>query len=420
MKQVKTYDNGLRLVVETNSGLRSVTAGILVNVGSSKEDKSINGLSHFTEHMMFKGTKTKSAYEISNEFEKLGCIINAYTSKECTCYYYKTIDENSKAGFELLSEIFFESVFDEGELDKERKVIIEEINMIEDAPDDICSDLVSLAGYGDKGIGQGIIGTIDNVKKFSSQDVKDFVAKYYTAKNIVVSFAGNITLEEADKLVQKYVIKNVKKTEQLYEYPVAECQGGNYLERIKDFEQSNIAIGFKAYPIKDKRLMALKVLSIVIGGGMSSRLFQSIREEQGLAYSCYSIASANKNNGSLYFLLNISVENTEKALKSTATEIKKLIDSGITKEEMLRAKTQLKTGLIFSEERPDVLMSGNARSLAVTDEVIGVDEVLKECDAVSLEDIKKVIAEVLDEKNMFMAYVGKKHDVDFTKALKLK
>ena len=277
MTKILTYENGLRVAVYRVPGVRSVASGFWIGVGSGYENAANNGISHFTEHVNFKGTDKYSAFEISNRFEHFGANFNAFTGKECTCYYVKSVDEYSDGCFELLSDLVLDSVFPPEELDKERKVIVEEINMVEDTPEDICYDEIATAMYGETGLGKTILGPVENVLSFKKADVDGFVSEYYSPKNTVITFSGNITEEQVDRLVKSYVLPRYKSA---YSETADEkdCfKSRVYRERIKDFEQSNIALAFPSVSFSDKAFTAQAALNVIVGGGMSSRLFQSIR-----------------------------------------------------------------------------------------------------------------------------------------------
>jgi len=415
MKQQKLlqYENGLRVIVDSVPNVKSVAAGFWVHVGSSFESLAINGLSHFTEHMLFKGTDKMSASQIADAFESYGANVNAFTGKECTCYYAKTIDEYKENVFELLAHIFFDSIFDEGELDKERNVILEEINMVEDSPEDICYELLAKSLYGESVLGQTILGPTSNIKRFKKKDVDNFIGQYYCAERVVISLSGAITLKEADAYVKKFVFPKicVKTTgiKSATKIKIAK----KHVERVKDFEQSNIAISYAGLPFNDKRASVLNVLNILLGGSMSSRLFQSIRERMGLAYSVYSAPSAYRHNGSLNIVMNISVDNTQKALDAVKTELQKILKGDIKTEEIIRAKTQLKSALIFSGESTQSIMTANGKLLCVTDEVYDVNKKIKEIDAVSLEEVNQLASDIFKDGHCCTAYVGKEHKADF-------
>ena len=325
MNQKIVYPNGLRVVVDTNTAVRSVAAGIWVGAGSVKESERENGISHFTEHVMFKGTNEYSAFDIAHAFESYGAHINAFTGKEATCYYVKSVDEYAEKCFSLLSHIFLRSSYDPDELNKERKVIVEEINMEEDAPEDICYDLLAATMYPNTSLGRTILGPIENVNRFTREDVLAYREKFYNADNIVVSFSGNVTPEAADTLVRRYFVDELaaRKTNKTPLAPLTVTS--NFSKRVKDFEQTNIGISYPSVPFGDPRYAAQSIFGILFGGGMSSRLFQRIREQMGLAYSVYASPILYVNNGNFDILLNITAANTKKAVEAVKREIDEVL-----------------------------------------------------------------------------------------------
>ncbi len=418
MNKILRYDNGLKVMVSSMPWTHSVSAGFWVGVGSAYENTTINGLSHFTEHMMFKGTDKLSPFDIANQFESYGANVNAFTSKECTCYYVKSIDEYSEKCFELLSEIMFKSTFPEVELNKERKVIVEEINMVEDSPEEICYDEIAYATYGNSGLGQTIIGTIDNVKRFNGDDIRSLVDKFYTADNIVVSLAGNITESQADEWIRKYVLPVINNKKAQKSKYVNEFFNRNYKERIKTFEQSNIAFSFPSITYGSEKATINAALITIMGGGMSSRLFQSLREQQGLAYSVYASPSVYAHNGTLAIYLNISDYNTQKAVSAVKEEIDKILDKGITQEELERTKVQLKSSLVFSSESVHSIMNVMGKNALLLGEVYDIDKKIQEINALTKDSVDGFAREIFDFAKVNVAYVGKKVDVDILDILK--
>lgn len=417
MNKTIKYENGLRLIVDYLPSMRSVASGIWVGAGSSKESPENNGISHFTEHMMFKGTDKLSPFAIANAFETVGAMVNAFTAKENTCYYVKAVDEYSEKCFALLCDIYLHSAFPAEELDKERKVIVEEINMVEDSPEDICYDLLASALYEDSPLGQTILGPIDNVKRFTGEDIRAYMAKTYCAPNVVIAMAGNITLQEADRQVQKYLLPYLctKKSE------IPTCprfaSKGRYVKRFKDFEQSNIAISYPSLKFNDRQSTTQAVLNIILGGGMSSRLFQNIREIQGLAYSVYSAPSAFANNGSFNILLNITPKNTERVLVSVKNEIGALVKEGVRQEEFERAKAQLKSACVFAQESVQTVMTSLGKMLLMSDEIYDVNKKIAEIDAVTMDSVTAFARQLFVQKNVCAAYVGKETSVDILQIL---
>lgn len=412
MTELLKYDNGLRVVVNTVRGVRSVASGFWVGVGSAYESDENNGLSHFTEHVTFKGTDDLSAFDIAHRFESYGAAFNAFTSKECTCYYAKSIDEYAENCFALLGEILLRSVYDDVELDKERKVIVEEINMVEDTPEDICYDELAAATYGNANLGKTILGPIENVKKFRHDDVKKFTDKYYVSGNIVIAFAGNITTGQADELVKKYVMPYIKAGDRATLYSLPDRNARKCGMRIKDFEQANLALFFPSVSAFAPEASVCALTSVAFGGGMSSRLFQSVRERKGLAYSVYSSPSAYKETGAFNIYLNISEENTDKVLSAVREEIDLLTDKGLTEEELERSKVQLKSSLVFSGENVQSVMSSSGKAMLGNDEIYDFDKKIAQIDAVTPSDVIDYVRKTFDYSKMNAAYVGKKTKAD--------
>lgn len=412
MTELLKYDNGLRVVVNTVRGVRSVASGFWVGVGSAYESDENNGLSHFTEHVTFKGTDDLSAFDIAHRFESYGAAFNAFTSKECTCYYAKSIDEYAENCFALLGEILLRSVYDDGELDKERKVIVEEINMVEDTPEDICYDELAAATYGNANLGKTILGPIGNVKKFRHDDVKKFTDKYYVSGNIVIAFAGNITTGQADELVKKYVMPYIKAGDRATLYSLHDRNARKCGMRIKDFEQANLALFFPSVSAFAPEASVCALTSVAFGGGMSSRLFQSVRERKGLAYSVYSSPSAYKETGAFNIYLNISEENTDKVLSAVREEIDLLTDKGLIEEELERSKVQLKSSLVFSGENVQSVMSSSGKAMLGNDEIYDFDKKIAQIDAVTPSDVIDYVRKTFDYSKMNAAYVGKKTKAD--------
>lgn len=419
MEKVIRYENGLRLIVDYIPAFRSVSAGFWAAAGSAKETESTSGISHFTEHMLYKGTDKYCAYEIANKFEAMGANINAFTSKEVTCYYFKSIDEYAENCFSLLSHIFFDSAFPFDELDKERKVILEEINMVEDSPEDICYDLMSESLYGNSPLGRTILGPVENIKRFNKSDIEDYMGENYCADNIVVSIAGNVTLKQADKFVKKYVLPKIcAQASNKSKIDKMDIKSA-HKERIKDFEQSNIAISFPSIPFYDPLSMTQGILNTILGGSMSSRLFQRVREELGLAYSIYSAPSAYTNNGSFNIVVNINAANIEETLNAITGELKSLCRDGITDEELMRAKTQLKSSAVFSQENVQSIMTSNGKLLAVANEIYDIDRRIKEIDAVTKKGVCDFSDMLFLKSPVCTAYVGKSHNVDINSLIKV-
>lgn len=424
MIQLTKFDNGLTLVSGYYPSFRSVAAGFWVGAGSAFEDDATNGISHFTEHVMYKGTAKLSAAQIAERFEDLGANFNAFTSKEATCFYFKCIDEKTADCFGLLSHILYESLFDDAELDKERKVIAEEINMMEDEPEDICYDLLAAERYAGTGLARTILGPTENVMRFRGDDVREYTRRMYTPDNIVISVVGNIRHEDAVKLAEKYVLPLCGNGKCDKAYP-KNAEGGGFAKCEKDFEQVNLAIGFPSVSFDDDITAVQSVVSFCFGTGMSSRLFQRLRERQGLVYNVYTSASTYKCNGNFGIYVNTSGGNLDKAVTSVAEEVRELMRGGLTAAEIARAKMQLKSSMLFGIENILSVMSACGKYALYTGKAYDIDENIRLVENVKADDVAKFCSSGVFDKPVSMAYVGKKQftegmDIysDFISALK--
>ena len=406
MISYKQFDNGLRLIVNKMDGLLSVSCGIMVKTGSANECEEENGISHFIEHNLFKGTKTRTAFDISDYIDKIGAQINAYTSKETTCYYTKSTADHYEECLEVLSDIFFNSVFDEEELEKEKGVVIEEIKMSEDTPEDICLDLLAESRYGKKGLGRTILGPERTVRKFSRQSILDYMDKYYTADNVIISVAGNVDIEKITNAVGRLFADNFTRfkskaqVKSKFIKPQSLC-------KCKKIEQSHIALSMPVFSMKDNRRDALVLANYVLGGGMSSRLFQKIREEMGLCYSVYSYVSQYKDTGVCEVYAGVNTQMRDDALKAIVEEIQKF-KNGITKSEFERGKEQIKSSFIFGEENTGSQMLLLGRYLLYFGEIFDFNERIDNINKVSFEDVSAVINEFFDLNDCALATVGSK------------
>lgn len=414
MANIISYSNGMRVIVENIPFLRSVCAGIWVKTGSAVESDKNNGISHFVEHVMFKGTSKMSALEIANAFESRGAIVNAFTSKENTCYFYKCVDNDNEFCFSKLCEILKDSIFDAKELDSERKVIEEEINMVDDAPEDICYDVLAAALYGNHSYARTILGPKENVDKFDKRDVLKYMDEQYTAGSIVVAIAGNVTIEQADELVRRYLggLKDKPQKSVIgdVEYkPVTKTF-------IKDFKQANLMLAYPSISITDDGNEIQSLLSIIMGGCMGSRLFQQIREKKGLAYSVYSSPARRVNSGSFNVALNINSANTLGALNATIDEINKIVDSGVTEDELMAAKAQLRASIVFGQENMQSVMLSLGKNLSLADDVFDIDEIVSKINAATKQQVDDFAKRLFSAKPA-LAYVGSDSGVDFDKIL---
>ena len=401
----KTFSNGLRLVINKIDGLMSVSCGVLVKTGSANEQEQENGISHFIEHTVFKGTKKRSAFDISDYIDGIGAQINAFTSKEITCYYTKSTAEHAEETLEVLSDLFFDATFKEEDLEKEKGVVIEEINMTEDAPEDTVADLIAEAYYGKEGLGRTILGPIDNIRRFTSLDIKNYMKKYYCADNVVISIAGNIDLKSAEIWAKKYFADRFS-----CEKSAPQFKGDKFYTerkiRTKPIEQAHVAFCMPGYDVLDKRGDAFSLANVVFGGGMSSRLFQTVREKLGLAYSVYSYPSQHKYSGTLEIYAGVNAKSRDSAINAILEEINFFKKDGMTEKEFKRSKEQFKASLIMSKESTASQMLLYGKNLLLADRELDFESRLKDIENLSLETINEVIRESFKTDKMAVASLG--------------
>lgn len=406
MVKVKTYENGLRVIVKEIEYVQSVTMGIMVGAGSAYETAEENGISHFIEHVNFKGTEKRTAFDISDEVDGIGAQINAFTSKDVTCYYIKCIDEHVEKSFEILSDIFLNSLYPEDELDKERTVIIEEINMTEDTPDDLCIDKLATAFWGNKGYGATILGPIENAKRFSKEDIFNYRKKYYVPENTVISFAGKVKFEKVVELIDRY-FSNFK-SNGAFVKPLLKPElilGDACLD--KPIEQAHIGLALPSIEITSPDRSASLCLSSILGGGMSSRLFQSVREKRGLAYSVYSFISAYKETGVLYIYAGVNPKMVEQAYDCIIDELNSLSINGISQKELNRAKEQIKGSTALSSESTSSLMMSFGKRLLLSNQIFDVEKELQKLSALKLEEVNEVALRRFNCNQMATSIVGR-------------
>lgn len=410
MKKLTRFDNGMTMLYYGMPEVRSVSIGIFVRVGSVYEDKSNNGISHFIEHTMFKGTKTRTAFDIVAECDNIGANINAFTSKTATCYYCQCVDQDVEKCADILSDIFFNSVFPEEELEKEKGVVCEEIAMCNDTPDDLVFEITVPEFFKGHPLARPILGSRANVNSFTQKDILTYIGKHYTADNTYLSIAGNISYEQAVDLANRYFISNfsnLKCANREIEY--AEPQSA-FVKKIKKIEQGNIVMVFPSVQFTDPLAYATRIFNSSFGYGMSSRLYQQIREKMGLAYSVYSYPSFYFKNGMVYVYIGTNVDNIEKAVIAVRKEINNVKKCGLTNEEFIRGKAQIKSSLVYSAESSSSNMTNLGRHVIQTDELMDMNKIISDIDAVTMDDIDKAISENFDLSRAAVGYVGPKTD----------
>ena len=401
----KRYENGLRLVVKQMEGLMSVTMGILVGTGASVETDAEDGISHFIEHMQFKGTHKRNAFEISDAFDRLGAQVNAFTGKDLTCYYSKCTSDHTAACFELLSDLFLNSTFPEEEMVREKGVVCEEISMNEDTPEDLCLDLLAQAFYGKENYGRNILGPAANVKGFTVQDIYNYKKARYCPENIVVSFAGGIDPETAQALVENYFSALEKGT--FEERKPKIVYGRKSLVKNKPIEQMHLSIAYPSVPRGDEREDYITALNAILGGSMSARLFQEVREKRGLAYSVYSYLSSFPECASLNIYAGVNPSKVQEAYEAILEVIKTMKEKGITEDEFLRSREQMKASMFFSNESSNSQMLLYGRYMLYFNQVFDFEEKLDRINAMTHAKAQEVLSVMFDESKKAVALVGK-------------
>jgi predicted Zn-dependent peptidase len=383
--------NGLRVLVEQIPTCRSVSFGIWVKIGSRNESTVQNGISHFIEHMLFKGTDKYTAKDIAEVFDGIGGNVNAFTTKEYTCYYAKVLDEHLPIAVDVLADMFFHSQFDVQELDKERNVILEEISMYDDTPDDLVHDLLAKASYGEHSLGYTILGTEDNLHALASEDLRQYMKEHYNIQNTVISAAGNVDnriLELIEAHFGEFANQGVSS-----DYTIPPFMG-EAIFQSKQTEQNHICLSLPGCSVLDERVYGMILLNNTIGGGMSSRLFQEIREKRGLAYSVYSYHSSYMDSGLFTIYTGTAPKQTEEVLKVSLDIIGEMIAKGMTQSELRKGKEQLKGSLILSLESTSSRMNRMGKNELMLGKHFTLDETLARIEAVEMEQIDSLIKQL--------------------------
>jgi len=371
--QNSKLSSGINLVTFNMPHINSVSINVIVKVGSRYETDEESGISHFLEHMAFKGTKTRSAEKIAEEFDTIGGHFNAYTSREQTVYYTKVLSENFEKAIDILSDILQNSLFAPKDIKKELSVILQEMAGVKDNPDDLVYEKFYSLAFSNQAMGKSILGDVKNLKKFNQESFKNFMDKHYTTENIYISVAGNITHEEALALAEKYFVnfpKSLEKNLSQSEYI------GGFHHTKKSLEQTSVALGFKSVSYTNlAEFYNAQILSVILGSGLSSRLFQQIREKLGLAYSVGSFNSSYCDNGIFSIYAGTDHKNVKKLLDNLLIEVKKIQDH-ISEEELIRAKAQIKTNILMAEERSEYKSEEIGKNFSLFGRYFSTNEVM--------------------------------------------
>jgi predicted Zn-dependent peptidase len=403
MINIKKLKNGVTLVAEEFKEIDSVSIHILVKSGALNEIEKNSGISHFIEHLAFKGTERRDAKQIAMDFEDIGAHFNASTSKEATCYYAKVLKEYMEKALDILIDMLENSVFDEEELEKEREVILQELAINNDTPDDYVYDRFMETAFPKQQVGRSILGPAKNIKKFQRNDFREYISKNYTAENIIVSVCGNMNIEVVEKILNKLFQKT--KSGKNAEVPDIKYVGG-YYKKAKKLEQCKCMIGFEGLSYNNEKKSVLKVGNNIFGDSMSSRLFQELREKQGL---CYGIGAYNQyySNGGIFSIyVGTDAEKVNKSIDSIIEQCKIFADKGIDKEELERTKIQYKTTLAFGNESSNARASSNASDYARYKRIRTNEELMEKINSVTNNDVKDLFRKIFFGKEATVALYG--------------
>ncbi len=402
MIELTTLPNGLRIVTERMPGLASASVGVWVLAGGRHERLDQNGIAHFLEHMAFKGTKTRTALQIAEAIEDVGGYINAYTSREATAYYARVLKADVGLALDVISDIVLNSVFDPREIEVERHVILQEIGQALDTPDDIIFDWLQEAAYPDQAMGRTILGPSENIERFGRADFERFVAEHYGPDQMILSAAGAVDHAAI-----------VKQAEQLFGHlrpigaPAVQLArwSGNERRELKDLEQVHFALAFEGPGYRDADLYTAQVYATALGGGMSSRLFQKIREERGLCYSIFAQAGAYDDTGMITIYAGTSGEEVADLCGLTIDELKRAAED-MTEAEVARARAQMKAGMLMGLESPSSRAERMARNLAIWGRVPGLEEVSTLIDGVTVEAVRSYAGRMIAQDRTALALYG--------------
>ncbi len=380
-----TLDNGVRIVSMAMPHVRSVSMGVWVHVGARDETDAESGLSHFIEHMIFKGTALRSAFQIAKAFDAIGGQTNAFTAMEHTCYHARVLDTHLDTMVEILADIFLNSIFDEREVAREQPVICQEIGMVEDNPEEWIHTMLGSAFWGRHPLGRSILGTRENVLGFSGRTIKNFFKRLYQPDRIVIAVAGSVV---HDRLVGKVgPVFGAITPGKGFAPRQAAVGGGDMIRSPRDLEQFHLCLGLPGVPVTDSRRFAASLLNTVLGGNMSSRLFQLIRESRGLAYAVYSFLSAYTDAGMLGVYTAVAPENVAACIELIMQQVRRLKSEPVSADDLSDAKAFTKGNLLMAEENPDNQMVRLAQNEFYYDRFVPMQSVIDKVDAVSAADL---------------------------------
>jgi predicted Zn-dependent peptidase len=406
--------NGLRIVTESMPYVRSVSLGVWIGSGSRIERGPQNGLSHFIEHMVFKGTKNRSAEEIARSVDSVGGGLDAFTSKELVSFNTKVMDEHLPFALDVLSDLVLNPLFREGDIEKEKGVILEEIKMEADQPEFVLHESFISNFWKSHGLGKPILGTRETVKKFGQEMLLDYYNRVYSPQNILITAAGNLEHDHIVKLIREK-FSDMKQRDGLPADSVPKTHAPIILKKKESLEQVHIAMGVPSYPLAHELRFPLYVLNTVLGGGMSSRLFQNIREKQGLAYAVYSELNLFSDTGCFTVYAGTAAETAKQVVDSVMHEFRELKNELISEDELRRSKDHLKGSLMLSLESTSSRMSNLARQELYFDRFTTMDEMLEKIESVTRDEVQMIAQEFFRTEDMALAMLGRLGDLEISR-----
>ncbi len=412
--EMTTLANGVRIITETMPHVRSVSVGIWVGTGSRRETGEQNGISHFIEHMLFKGTTQRSAEEIARSVDSIGGNLDAFTAKELVCFNTKVLDEHLSQAFDVLADLVLHPLFRDEDIEKEKGVILEEIKMEADSPDYLVHEIFSSNFWKDHPLGKPILGTPQTVKRFDREMIRSYYDSVYEPSNLLVTAAGNLTHERLAELVERYFVSlQPGAAAPLDQTPNTHARIA--LRNKKALEQVHLCLGVPSYPLPHHERFACYVLNTLLGGGMSSRLFQNIRERQGLAYAVFSELNPYRDTGCLAIYAGTSIESARQVVESITKEFRQLKEQRVTDEELRRAKDHLKGSLMLSLESTASRMSNLARQEMYFSRFFTLDELIESIESVTNDDVQRIAVTFFDPKQIALTVLGNLEEFKITR-----
>lgn len=412
--QKSVLENGLTIITEQMNHVRSASVGIWVRSGSRHESAELNGISHFIEHTLFKGTRNRTAREIAVESDAIGGNVDAFTSREVASYYVKVLDQHLPRAFDLLADLITGPLFDDGELDRERNVVLEEIKMVEDTPDDLVHEVFISNFWPGHPLGRSILGTEQTLSTFDHNRVERFFSDVYTPGNLVVSGAGNLQHDPFVEMVSKYLSRLESRAVSLAASPPLPSSARIVIN--KDLEQAHLVLGLRCPPMISEDRYSVHVLNVILGGGMSSRLFQTIREDRGLAYSVYSAINSYTDAGYLSVYAATSPDHVSEVITLTMDELAKIKEEEVNVCELQRAKDQLKVSIMLGLESTSSRMSNLARQEIFFGRQFSLDEILERIDRVSSSDVQRIARDIFRSDQLAVTAVGPLDNLDLNRS----